>query len=99
MTAHVHVPAIDKERVASFSTAIVDRVLKLELGFAGVVISDDLGMKAVSHSTSFAEAAVLAVAAGCDAALMCNASTDEQRRRIRGADSRGGVGRDSGRTD
>jgi len=77
MTAHVLVPAIDRDRIASFSPVIVDRILKQELGFDGAVISDDLGMKAVSGMVSFAGAAVSAIEAGCDAALMCHASIDE----------------------
>ena len=77
MTAHVQVPAIDRDRIASFSPAIVRGILKEELGFNGVVISDDLGMKAVSERASFDEAAVASIEAGCDAALMCHASIDE----------------------
>ena len=77
MTAHVLAPEIDPDRLASFSPFVVDRILKQELGFGGVVISDDLGMKAVSATASFAEAAVLAVGAGCDAALLCHASPEE----------------------
>jgi beta-N-acetylhexosaminidase len=77
MTAHVLVPAIDRDRAASFSPAIVDGILKRELGYDGVVISDDLGMKAVSEHAGFAEAAVSAVAAGCDAVLLCHATIDE----------------------
>jgi beta-N-acetylhexosaminidase len=77
MTAHVLAPELDRDRLASFSPAVVDRILKQELGFGGVVISDDLGMKAVSAAASFAEAAVLAIGAGCDAALLCHASPDE----------------------
>ena len=48
MTAHVLVPAIDRDAVASFSSRVVTDVLKNSLGFRGVVVSDDLGMKAVS---------------------------------------------------
>ena len=77
MTAHVLAPELDPDRIASFSPLVVDRILKQELGFGGVVISDDLGMKAVSATTPYAEAAVLAIAAGCDAALLCHASADE----------------------
>jgi beta-N-acetylhexosaminidase len=77
MTAHVLVPALDPDRIASFSPVIVRGILKDELGFPGVVISDDLGMKAVSARATFAETAVAAIAAGCDAALMCHASIDE----------------------
>jgi beta-N-acetylhexosaminidase len=78
MTAHVLVPAVDDERPASLSPAIVDRWLKHDLGFGGVVISDDLGMKAIAASQPLADAAVDAIVAGCDAVLFCNHTIDEQ---------------------
>lgn len=78
MTAHVFVPAIDDRHVATFSSAIVDRWLKRDLGFQGVVFSDDLGMKAVSTTMTPGEAALAAVQAGCDAVLLCNHTIDEQ---------------------
>jgi len=78
MTAHVLVPSIDPDRVASFSPRIVTDRLKHALGFEGVVISDDLGMKAVSANTPLPDAAVAAIAAGCDAVLLCNSTPDEQ---------------------
>jgi beta-N-acetylhexosaminidase len=78
MTAHVMVPELDERHVASFSPAVVERILKQTLGFQGVVISDDLGMKAVSATLSPGEASVAAIAAGCDAVLLCNHSIDEQ---------------------
>jgi beta-N-acetylhexosaminidase len=77
MTAHVLAPAID-DRPASLSPVLVTDLLKRSLGFEGVVISDDLGMKAISASTPKPEAARLAVAAGCDAVLLCHESADEQ---------------------
>lgn len=78
MTAHVMVPEIDRNQVASFSSTVVTRILKEALGFGGVVISDDLGMKAVSAEHSAGEASVKAIAAGCDTVLLCNSTTDEQ---------------------
>ena len=78
MTAHVLAPAIDKEHPASLSKAIVDGLLKKSLGFGGVVISDDLGMKAISKTRALPEATVEAIVAGCDAVLMCNTTADEQ---------------------
>ena len=61
-----------------FSKRIVTGILKETLAFDGVVFTDDLGMKAVSATTPLSEAAVLAVAAGCDVTLLCNSTTDEQ---------------------
>ena len=78
MTAHVLVPALDDRRIASFSPAIVTDLLKRTLQFPGVVISDDLGMKAVSADTALPDATVAAVHAGCDVVLLCNSTTDEQ---------------------
>ena len=78
MTAHVHAFALDRDRIASFSPLVVTSWLKERLGFSGVVISDDLGMKAVSATTPLPEAAVSAIAAGCDTVLFCNSTADEQ---------------------
>jgi beta-N-acetylhexosaminidase len=78
MTAHVLVPALDDARPASLSSRVVTTLLKHDLGFAGVVLSDDLGMKAISASRSLADATVEAISAGCDAVLLCNSSADEQ---------------------
>jgi len=71
MTAHVLVTTIDDERPATLSKKIVTDLLREELGFGGVIVSDDLDMKAISSRYSPAEAAVQAIAAGCDAVLMC----------------------------
>jgi beta-N-acetylhexosaminidase len=78
MTAHVIVPALDGEQIASLSTKIVTGLLKTTLGYDGVVVSDDLGMKAVSATIPLPEATVQALAAGCDVVLMCNSTADEQ---------------------
>jgi beta-N-acetylhexosaminidase len=78
MTAHVLLPAIDEREIASFSPVIVQQWLKDTLGYDGVVISDDLGMKAVSASTPVPEASVRAIKAGSDAVLLCNMTVDEQ---------------------
>ncbi len=78
MTAHVLVPALDRERPASLSPRVVTDLLKSELGFQGVVISDDLGMKAISATSPLPEASIAALAAGCDALLYCNSTIDEQ---------------------
>jgi beta-N-acetylhexosaminidase len=71
MTAHVRVTTIDDERPATLSRKIVYDLLRDELGFRGVIVSDDLEMKAIAGTYSPGEAAVAAVAAGCDALLMC----------------------------
>ena len=71
MTAHVLVTSIDDERPATLSPNIVRSLLREELGFNGVIVSDDLEMKAIVNSYAPGDAAVAAIAAGCDALLMC----------------------------
>src|SRR5687768_9863244 len=71
MTAHVLVTSIDDSRPATLSPRIITDLLRDELGFNGVIVSDDLEMKAIASSYTPAEAAVTAIAAGCDAVLMC----------------------------
>ena len=70
MTAHVVYPALDPEQPATLSRAICIDLLRTELGFAGVLFSDDLEMKALTMPTG--EAAVRAVTAGCDVLLVCS---------------------------
>lgn len=71
MTAHILIPALDPERPATLSSRIVNDLLKHELGYEGLVLSDDLEMKAISGRYGIPEASLMAIAAGCDAVLMC----------------------------
>ena len=72
MTAHVLVPALDEERPASLSKAIITGLLRHELQYPGVILSDDLEMKAIAAGYQVPEAAVMAIEAGCDGALICS---------------------------
>jgi beta-N-acetylhexosaminidase len=78
MTAHILVQAYDEERPATLSPAVVDALLKKRLGFGGLVLSDDLDMKAIGSRYGVPEATVAAIAAGCDVVLMCGASPEPQ---------------------
>lgn len=78
MTAHILIPALDPDRPATLSPRIVTGMLKEELGYQGLVLSDDLEMKAISGRYGIPEATVMAVAAGCDAVLMCGDAQDVQ---------------------
>ena len=78
MTAHILIPAYDMERPATLSPTIVDGLLKRTLGYQGLVLSDDLEMKAIGARYGIPEATVAAIAAGCDAVLMCGASQEPQ---------------------
>ena len=77
MTAHVLVPSFDEQRPATLSPAIVRGLLREELDFNGVILSDDLDMKAITGSYTAPEAAVQAIAAGCDGVLLCRELTKD----------------------
>jgi beta-N-acetylhexosaminidase len=77
MMAHVLVPSVDAERPASLSPTFVTGWLKDRLRFPGVVICDDLGMKAVA-TRPLGEVSLDALAAGNDVLLWCNSTPDEQ---------------------
>lgn len=78
MTAHVFVPALDEEQPATLSRRIVHDMLRDELGFEGVIVSDDLEMKAIAKTWTVPDAAVQAIAAGCDALLVCSGDVETQ---------------------
>jgi beta-N-acetylhexosaminidase len=78
MTAHILIPALDEERPATLSPAIVDGLLRKKLGHTGLILTDDMSMKAISGRYGLSEAAVLAIAAGCDAVLMCAPEPEAQ---------------------
>lgn len=70
MTAHVIVAALDEQVPATFSKKALD-TLRRELGFKGIIISDDIEMKAVADHHSATEMARLGLAAGIDVFLSC----------------------------
>jgi beta-N-acetylhexosaminidase len=78
MTAHVFMPALDEARPATLSNRIVSGLLREELRFEGVILSDDLEMKAIANTYAVPAAAVLAVEAGCDGVLICSGDHDLQ---------------------
>ena len=82
MTAHVLVPSLDEEKPATLSTKVVQRLLREELKFDGVILSDDLEMKAVSAQYEVPDSAVEAIRAGCDAVLVCQGDVDLQARTL-----------------
>jgi len=75
MTCHVVFEAWDPERPATLSPTIIDSVIRQRVGFHGLLMSDDLDMKALSGDVPARAAA--AVAAGCDIALNCWGKMDD----------------------
>jgi len=78
MTAHVLVPALDEKRPATLSKKIVEGLLRRELNYQGVILSDDLEMKALANDYQVPESAVLSIEAGCDGILICSGDVDAQ---------------------
>jgi beta-N-acetylhexosaminidase len=79
MTAHVRFPALADEVPATMSHRVLTELLRTELGFRGVCVSDDLEMKAISEHMGVEEATVEGARAGVDVFLVCE-SVDVQRR-------------------
>ncbi len=69
MTAHVVFPAIEPGVPATLSRKAITGLLRERLNYRGVIVSDDLDMKAISDPAS---AAIAAIDAGCDVLLLCN---------------------------
>ena len=79
MTAHVVVSAIAPRAPATLARASSTALLRAELGFKGVLFSDDMEMGAIAARFPPGEAAVAAVRAGCDALLICKSEEAQER--------------------
>ena len=83
MTAHIVNRNLDAAaRPATLSPAIINGLLRQELGFAGVVVSDDMQMAAIVAEYGPEEAAIAAVQAGVDVILLANQQGDYDRQRV-----------------
>ena len=71
MTAHIVVRELDEKVPATLSSAVVTTLLREQLGYRGVIVADDLEMKAVSANWPYEVSSVLAVKAGCDLLPVC----------------------------
>jgi beta-N-acetylhexosaminidase len=77
MSAHVVYPALDPERPATISPKIIGEVIRGQIGFDGLLVSDDLSMEALSGTLG--QRAEAALAAGIDIVLHCNGKPDEMQ--------------------
>ena len=75
MTSHIVFEAWDKERPATLSPIVVEQVIRGKIGFDGLLMTDDIDMKALSGTAG--EKAAGAIAAGCDLVLDCWGRMDE----------------------
>ena len=72
MTAHVLFTPLDDTHLATLSEKIIEPLLRQELGYDGVVVSDDMEMGAITEHYGIEDAAVRALRAGCDQLLICH---------------------------
>ena len=77
MTAHIVYEAIDAARPATVSPRMIEEVIRGDIGFAGLLVSDDLSMEALEGDLGARAAAALS--AGCDLALHCSGKLAEMR--------------------
>ena len=83
MTAHILYTDIDPAQPATLSKIVIDSVIRQEIGFDGLLMSDDISMKALSGDLY--DLSAQALRAGCDVVLHCNGDMDEMRRVARAA--------------
>ncbi|MBA3813562.1 MAG: glycoside hydrolase family 3 protein [Alphaproteobacteria bacterium] len=82
MTAHIVYPALDPYSCATHSSIVIQDIIRETIGFKGFLVSDDLGMKALTGS--FAQRADRSLTAGCDAVLHCSGNMVEMRDVMKG---------------
>jgi beta-N-acetylhexosaminidase len=82
MSAHVVYTALDPRRPATTSRIVIGEVIRDDIGFSGLIMSDDLSMKALSGD--FSQRARRALTAGCDVVLHCNGDRQEMEAVVRG---------------
>jgi len=75
MSAHIVYPSLDPGCCATFSSDIINGVIRDSIGFKGLLMSDDIGMKALSGS--FADRSLRCLDAGCDLVLHCSGDAQE----------------------
>ena len=78
MVSHLKYLALDEEYPASLSSKIMTDLLRNELGYKGIIITDDMEMGAVANHNDFRSIGVKAVKAGADIVLVCHEYKHQQ---------------------
>lgn len=78
LVSHLKYPALDEEYPASLSSKIMTDLLRYELGYKGIIITDDMEMGAVANHNDFRSIGVKAVKAGADIVLVCHEYEHQQ---------------------
>ena len=81
MTAHILYTRIDKKNNATHSNKIIKNIIRKEIGFRGILISDDISMKALKYDPL--KNAKLALDAGCNLVLYCAGKTSEMEKLLK----------------
>ena len=81
MTAHIVYSTIDKNNVATFSKKIINEVIRKKIGYKGILMSDDISMKALKYD--LLTNAKKSLAAGCNLVLYCAGKTDDNFKLIK----------------
>jgi beta-N-acetylhexosaminidase len=86
MTAHILVPALDPDRPATLSPKVLTDLLRGELGYTGLIVTDGMEMQAIAGTYGIERGSVLAIAAGADAICVGGGLADDETvRRLRDA--------------
>lgn len=78
LVSHLKYPALDEEYPASLSSKIMTDLLRNELGYKGIIITDDMEMGAVANHNDFRSIGVKAIKAGADIVLVCHEYEHQQ---------------------
>ena len=81
MTAHIIYSTIDAKNVATFSKKIINKVIRKKIGFKGILMSDDISMKALKYD--LLTNAKRSLSAGCNLVLYCAGKTDDNLKLIK----------------
>jgi len=77
MTAHIKFDALDADHLVSVSQKVIKETIRGHMGFDGILIGDDLDMKAMDCYGSISDKAIETLSAGCDLALYCGGDIDK----------------------
>jgi beta-N-acetylhexosaminidase len=92
MTAHIVYEAWDPDRPATCSPTVIDKIIRGRIGFAGLLMSDDLDMKALQYAMNggLTERAEAALKAGCDVVLQCSGVLNDMEAAAKGCQTLAG---------
>ena len=81
MTAHILYSKIDSKNVSTFSSKIIKEIIRKKIGFKGILMSDDISMKALKYD--LVTNAKKALAAGCNLVLYCSGNIKDNYKLIK----------------